>query len=83
MEIVYTQKAAKQFRDLSRQIQERIADKMVFYSKQSDPIKFAKRLVDPKEGEYRFQVGDYRIIFDVIDNNTFVLKVSKRDKVYD
>ena len=83
MEIVYTQKAAKQFRDLPRQIQERIAGKMIFFSEQSDPIKFAKRLVDHKEGEYCFRIGDWRVIFDVTDDKIFVLKIAKRDKIYD
>lgn len=56
---------------------------MIFFSEQSDPLKFAKRLVDIKEGEYRFRIGDWRVIFDVIDDKIFVLKIAKRDKVYD
>ena len=64
MEVRYTHKAAEDFKGLSRDTQERIAKKMRFYASQQKPLKFAKRLVDPREGEFRFRVGDYRIFFD-------------------
>lgn len=56
---------------------------MRFYAQQENPLKFAKRLENPDEGEFRFRTGDYRIFFDVIDNKIFVLKISHRSKAYE
>jgi mRNA-degrading endonuclease RelE of RelBE toxin-antitoxin system len=32
---------------------------------QEDIFLYAKKLKDPRFGEYRFRVGDYRVFFDV------------------
>lgn len=82
MKIFYTYKAAKQLNDLSRAVQKRIADKMRFYAEQTNPLKFAEHLTDYREGEFRFRIGDYRVIFDVKRNSIYVLKIKKRDKAY-
>ncbi|MEK7173924.1 MAG: type II toxin-antitoxin system RelE/ParE family toxin [Patescibacteria group bacterium] len=82
MEIHYTRKAAEQLEKLPRDIQKRIAKKMRFYATQDDPLQFAERLTEPREGEFRFRVGDYRIIFDVVHKKIFVLAIKKRDKAY-
>ena len=83
MEIFYTNKAAKQLENLPRQIQKRIVEKMRFYANQENPLKFAKRLTDYREGEFRFRVGEYRLIFDFIKGKIYILKIDKRDKIYD
>lgn len=83
MEIFYTQKAAEQFKSLPRLTQKRIVEKMRFYASQNDPLKFAKHLSDHREGEFRFRVGDHRLIFDVHDNTMYILKIDRRDKVYE
>jgi len=82
MKIFYTYKAAKQLENLSRAAQKRIVDKMRFYSEQKNPLKFAERLINYHEGEYRFRVGNYRIIFDIEKNAIYVLKIAKRDAIY-
>ena len=83
MKIFYTHKAANQLRKLPHLVQKRIAKKMRFYAQQKDPLKFAKHLTDHREGEFRFRIGDWRVIFDVKDNIIYVLKIDKRDKAYD
>ena len=83
MKIFYSHKAEKQFKDLPKSVQKRIAEKMIFYSEQKNPLNFAKRLTDSREGEYRFRIGDYRVIFDVKDDSVYVLKIDRRDKVYE
>jgi len=68
---------------LPRSVQKRIAVKMRFYVSQKNPLKFARRLINPTEGMFRFRIGDYRVIFDIDrDNTILVLKIMKRDKVY-
>ncbi len=46
-------------------------------------MRFAERLSEPLEGEYRFRIGKYRLIFDVVRDKIFILKVRKRDEAYD
>lgn len=82
MEIFYTRKAAEQLRNLTHLIQKRITEKMRFYAKQENPLKFAERLTDYREGEFRFRIGDYRVIFDIERNTIYILKIKKRDKAY-
>ena len=82
MRAVYAHKAADQLVALPNVVQKRIALKMRFFAEQPDPLVFAERLTDHAEGDYRFRVGDYRIIFDVADGKIAVLKIGKRDSVY-
>ncbi|MBI2097719.1 MAG: type II toxin-antitoxin system RelE/ParE family toxin [Candidatus Vogelbacteria bacterium] len=46
------------------------------------PLDFAETLTDRREGGYRFRIGDYRVIFDVVDGKIYVLKIRRRDEVY-
>ena len=82
MEVYYTRSAPRDLEALPLQIQKRIATKMRFFIQQPDPLQFAEPLTDRREGEYRFRIGDYRVIFDVTDGEIYVLKIKKRDEVY-
>ena len=83
MKIFYTQTAVTDLKRLPRDAQKRIATKMRFYAAQKQPLKFAERLTDAREGQYRFRVGAYRVIFDVEKNEVWVLKIGKRSEVYE
>ena len=83
MDFHYSHRAARQFSKLPRAVQLRIAEKMRFYASQNNPLEFAEHLTDYREGEYRFRIGDYRVIFDVKDDSVYVLKIDRRDKVYE
>lgn len=83
MDVFYAHRAARQLEDLPRSVQRRIVAKMRFYATQRDPLKFARHLVDYREGEFRFRIGEYRVTFDVIKGSIYVLKIGKRDAVYD
>ena len=75
-------KAAKEVEKLSPQIRKRILKKLKFYSSQKNPLKFAERLRDRSFGEFRFRIGDYRILFDVKDRKIIILKVGHRKDIY-
>ena len=83
MQIFYSTRAAKQLEFLPINIQKRIAKKMRFFAAYKDPLKFAERLTDYLEGSFRFRIGDYRVAFDVVKGDIYVLKIKKRDKAYD
>ena len=78
----FKEKAAKEVEKLSPQIRKRILKKLKFYSSQKNPLKFAERLRDRSFGEFRFRIGDYRILFDVKDRKIIILKVGHRKDIY-
>ena len=82
MKVEFSKSAFRQFSKLSKEIQRRISAKIDFYVEQEDPLIFAESLKDSNLGSYRFRVGDYRIIFDVIKNTIFVLRIGNRKDIY-
>lgn len=40
------------------------------------PLKHAKKLIDPKLGQYRFRVGNYWIVFDLMGNDIVMLRIA-------
>lgn len=75
-------KAAKDIQSLDEVIQKRIARKLKFFLAQDDPLAFAKKLVNSKDGDYRWRVGHYRVIFDAKSNVILILRVQHRGQVY-
>jgi len=82
MDVYYSHKAESDLENLPRDAQERIAKKMRFYASQHNPTKFAKPLIDSREGEFRFRVGDWRIFFDVKGDKIFILQIKHRSQAY-
>jgi mRNA interferase RelE/StbE len=39
-------------------------------------------MVDLSLGTYRFRIGDYRIIFDIEDEEIVILRVGHRKEIY-
>lgn len=64
----------------------RIAKKLRFFAIQENPLRFAERLTDSPYGDYRFRVGDYRILFDVGARGVIVvleiLRIKHRREAY-
>lgn len=85
-ELLYTKKALEDLKGLEKNVARRIVMKLGFFIEQKDPLSFAKRLKDPRYGEYRFRIGDYRVIFDVDSKGTLkillILTVKHRKEVY-
>ena len=53
------------FKDLKRlppDVQKRIIKKLDYFAKTVSPLSFADRLVNHEIGEYRFRIGDYRVV---------------------
>jgi len=78
----FKRKAAKEVDKLPPQIRERILKKLKFYSSQENPLRLAEKLRDYRIGEYRFRIGDYRILFDVENQKITILKVGHRKDIY-
>jgi len=78
--LVYTRRAERDIRKLEPNTRERIGKTLLRYAE--DPLRFAEKLSDPILGEYRFRIGDYRIIFDIEADEIVVLRVGHRREIY-
>ena len=83
----YSDQASEDLASLDLSVARRILDKLDFFVKQNNPLRWAKRLTSSQCGEYRFRVGDYRVIFDVAKDGTvtvlLILAIKHRRHVYD
>jgi len=74
-------KALKKLSKFPRNIQQRIFSKMDYFC-QIEPLVYAEKLTDCQSGEFRFRVGNYRIIFDIEDDLITILDVGHRREIY-
>ena len=82
MEAHFSHSAFRELRKFPKPLQERIVNKLEFYLSQEKPLEFAEKLTDREVGEWRFRVGEYRVVFDVTGGMIEVLKVGHRKDVY-
>lgn len=75
-------KAKKDIRSHDPVVQKRIASKLKYFLAQDDPLAFAKKLVNSKDGNNRWRAGHYRVVFDVDDSVILILRVQHRGQVY-
>lgn len=74
MRVEYSSDAQDDIARFDKKTAKRILDKIDWYASEPDPLKFAKRLQDPRK-LYRFRIGSYRAIFTLIDGNVIILLV--------
>ena len=49
---------------------------------QDNPLKFAEPLTKPADAQYRWRVGNYRVLFDESNGLITILRVQHRSEVY-
>lgn len=82
MKILFVEKAKKDWQSLDLSIQKQLLKKLDFYFKSKYPLQFAERLKNSVLGNFRFRIGDYRIIFDVENDIFIILRVGHRKDIY-
>ena len=80
MKYIFTPTAEDDFDKLTRPNRKRIAEKKRFYASHEDPLQFAERLTGSHE--YRFRIGDYRVIFEIMHGILWVNAITRRDEAY-
>lgn len=80
MKYIFTPTAEEHFHSLTSLNRRRISTKMRFYTRQPDPLKFAETLTG--SNEYRFHIGDYRVIFEVLHDTLWMNAIKRRDEAY-
>ena len=78
--IVFTKRAMRDISKLEPEIKEKLGDALRRYGK--DPLNYARKMIDPSLGSYRFRTGDYRVIFDIEGDEGIVLRVGHRKEIY-
>jgi len=78
--IVFTKRAMRDISKLEPEIKEKMGDALRSYGK--DPLNHARKMIDPSLGNYRFRIGDYRVIFDIEGDEIIVLRVGHRKEIY-
>lgn len=74
--------AKRSLNKLSPSVQRRVIEKLEFYARQENPLTFAEKLIDRKIGDYRFRIGDYRVIFDLKEKQILILLIGHRREIY-
>jgi len=77
----FTPRALRQIKKLPKNIQERIIKKLDFFC-QTSPLSFADFLTDSRLGDFRFRIGDWRVVFDREGDSILILAVGHRREIY-
>lgn len=80
MQVRFSETADNQLDRLPQRLQVRIVEKIELYSLQPDPLQFSEPLTGSHE--YRFRIGDYRVIFEVLHDTLWVTAIKRRDEAY-
>jgi mRNA interferase RelE/StbE len=81
-QLVYKKPAVKEIQKLPQQIKKRLKLKLEWFANQSDPREFSKLLTKPADAQYRFRIGNYRVLFDIEDEKIIILYIQHRREVY-
>jgi len=79
-EVILTQRALKDWKKIDKGTRDRIAVKLREYAE--DPLRYARKLIDPRIGTYRFRIGEYRAISDIDDENMVILRIGHKKSIY-
>jgi len=81
-QLVYKKPAVTEIRKLPQHIKKRLKVKLEWFAHQPDPRKFCRPLTKPADAQYRFRIGNYRVLFDIEDEKIIVLYMQHRREVY-
>lgn len=81
----WTDQAVRDLQNQDPKVADRILRKVEWFCAQNHPLAFAKPLDGSLKDVYRFRIGDYRVLFEIIDDKPhilMVLRVRHRRDVY-
>ena len=80
--LIFSPQAEKELKKLPADVQLQIIHKLRHFLSASNPLDFASHLKDTDLGNYRFRIGDYRVIFDVEEDTIVILTLGHRKEIY-
>jgi len=60
----------------------RIFEKLEFFFNSEKPLEYAKHLHSSELGQYRFRIGEFRVVFDLEKDTAEILVVGNRKDIY-
>lgn len=78
--LIYTKTAAHDIKKLDNIVKKRLKKKIEKYA--VDPILYGKKLINNSIGTFRWRIGNYRIVFDIYDDEIVILRVGHRREIY-
>ena len=78
--LVYTRRAEKDIKKLDSSIKRNIGKTLL--KLQDNPLLYSEKLSNPELGTYKYRIGDYRVVFDIEDNDVVILRVGHRREIY-
>lgn len=78
--LTFTQRSLKDLEKLDRIVKKRIAKKLLEFER--EPLKHSEPLKEFKFGKRRFRIGDYRLTFDIEDEEIVILRIGHRREIY-
>lgn len=78
--LLYTEQAARDIRAIGDL--DRLRIKKALERMRLKPLYYAKKMINSALGDYRFRVGNYRIVFDVDQDAIVILRVGHRREIY-
>lgn len=78
--IEYADAASRVIRKLDRQQAKRILDYMDHRVAVADPRQLGAAMVGDRAGQWRYRIGDYRVICQLIDDRLVVLVIDLRHR---
>jgi mRNA interferase RelE/StbE len=84
-ELIFADQALKSLGKLPKPNQRRIITKLEWLSGQDLPGSWLKRLVNFELAQYRYRIGDFRVLcdFDANTKKLIVLELGHRKDIYD
>ena len=80
-EITYDKQPIKFLKKLDKNIVKRILDKVdVVFA--NEPVPSDAKRIFGEHGVFRIRIGDYRIIFDIDNENIVILRIGHRKDIY-
>ena len=78
-DVLFTHRALKDLQKYDASVKTRLRNALLRF--QDNPLKHAEKLTDSQLGSYRFRVGDYRVIFDLVESDIVVLRMGHRREI--
>lgn len=78
--LVYTDRAVKDVSKLDIVAKRRL--KKALEKLALSPLGYSTKLINHKIGQYRYRVGDYRVIYDLVGEEIVILRIGHRRELY-
>ena len=78
--VLFSDRAKKDLFQLQSDTAKQIKQRLKYFSE--NPLNYAKKLKETTLGTFRFRVGDYRIIFDLVEDKIIILRIGHRKDIY-